>query len=91
MQIDPPDDLSRIKGTDPIVLKALAGAGITSFEQIASMDEDAVIELEKTLGVPGGSGSGTGSSRPANSPTTPTGTEPGAGRAGPGAIVCYRS
>jgi Fe-S oxidoreductase/predicted flap endonuclease-1-like 5' DNA nuclease len=47
------DDLSLIKGTDPIVLKALAGTGITSFEQIASMDEDAVIELEKTLGVPG--------------------------------------
>lgn len=43
------DDLTRISGVGPALAKKLAGAGYTTFAQIASLSDDEIAELEATV------------------------------------------
>ncbi len=47
-----PDDLARVKSMSPADAEALNQLGITTFEQLAALDRDAVRELEEVLGLP---------------------------------------
>ncbi len=48
-----PDNLSLIRGTDPIALRLLKERGILTYAQIEALDEEAVKQLEDALGTPG--------------------------------------
>ena len=48
-----PDDLSKIKGTDPQLVELLNKKGITTYAQIAGLDESQIQELEEYLNEPG--------------------------------------
>ena len=47
------DDLSLIRGTDPMAISILRARGITRFAQIAALDDAVISELEVALGTPG--------------------------------------
>ena len=47
------DDLTQLKGVDPAYAKKLNEAGITSFAQIAALDEAGIAELEEKLNASG--------------------------------------
>ncbi|MFN3834251.1 MAG: NADH:ubiquinone oxidoreductase, partial [Allorhizobium sp.] len=47
------DDLKRIDGIGPKVEQVLKGRGITRFQDLAEMDETALVALDKELGLAG--------------------------------------
>ena len=49
----PPDNLVLIQGLDPVIAGQLNKAGITTFDQIAALDDAGLTDLEAELEIPG--------------------------------------
>ncbi|MDG2078336.1 MAG: helix-hairpin-helix domain-containing protein [Pseudomonadales bacterium] len=47
------DDLTRISGVGPVMVKKLADAGITSFAQIAAFTADEIADIDEKLNFKG--------------------------------------
>ncbi len=47
------DDLTKMKGLGKVMAEKLTGAGVTTFAQIAAMDEAAIADLEDKIGAAG--------------------------------------
>ena len=49
----PPDNLVLIQGLDPVIAGQLNKRGITTFDEIAALDDAGLVELEAELEIPG--------------------------------------
>ena len=49
----PRDNLAAIKGVDPYTAQRLADRGIATFDQVASLSEAEIADIEAEFGIPG--------------------------------------